>query len=288
MTTIRSTTERVRMALANPVFTREFRVRLRGTRGAWLMLAYVGLVGGIALLVVGLGMSGVSRPTQQQMGEWSRNTLLGIFITQCCLIVAAVPGMLGAAIGFERQGQTLEQLAITPLKATHVVLGKLGAAMTQLGYLMLATVPVASICFLMGGVSWDALLPGLVVCACGALGAAATAVFCSTLFKSPVAGIVLAYIIAFIYNLGIPFGETILRDVLRSHLSGSSDPQSLPLIPWIALFALVEEMGMGRGYWLDSELWWLTCSALNVAAAGGLTILAIARVRSILRPGALP
>jgi hypothetical protein len=103
-----------------------------------------------------------------------------------------------------------------------------------------------------------------------------------------VAGIVLAYIIAFIYNLGLPFGETILRDVLRSHLSGSNDPQSLPLIPWIALFALVEEMGMGGGYWLDSELWWLTCSALNVAAAGGLTLLAIARVRSILRPGTLP
>ncbi len=259
---------------------REFRVRMRGARGALLLLAYPGVVACIALLIVGISMANSQAFTSEAMGDWSRRTLLGILITQCCLIVAAVPGMLGGAIAFEREAQTLEQVAITPLRARDVVLGKYAAAMVQVGYLILATVPVAGICFLMGGVSWGLVAPGVTVCVCGALATGAMAICCSTMFKSSASGIVLAYVLAMGINLLLPFGELMVRELATGT---GGDPLSFPFVSWLSLFGLLDSGMGGPGYWLDAGLWWACASVCNLALAIAFLTLATVRLRSLLR-----
>lgn len=275
---------RLRLRLArsstDPVFLREFRVRMRGARGALLLLAYPGVVACIALLIIGISMANSPAVTAEAMGEWSRRTLLGILITQCCLIVAAVPGMLGGAIAFEREAQTLEQVAITPLSARDIVLGKYAAAMVQVGYLILATVPVAGICFLMGGVSWGVVAPGVTVCVCGALGTGAMAICCSTVFRSSVSGIILAYVLAMGFNLLLPFGELMIRQLATGT---GSDPLSFPFVSWLSLFGLLDAGMSGTGYWLGADLWWMCASVCNLTFAIAFLMLATMRLRSLLR-----
>ena len=190
------------------MFLREFRVRMRGARGALLLLAYPGVVACIALLIIGISMANSPAVTAEAMGEWSRRALLGILITQCCLIVAAVPGMLGGAIAFEREAQTLEQVAITPLRARDIVLGKYAAAWS-VGYLILAAVPVAGICFLMGGVSGRGGPRRDGVRGLGHERDGNAARRCSGRRYPASSG----YVLAMGFNLLLPFGELMIRQL---------------------------------------------------------------------------
>lgn len=285
MSAVRRALHRGGEAVGNPVLVREFRVRMRGIRGSLLLLLYVGMVSAVALAVIGIRMGGAGVVAQDAMGEWSRGTLAAILITQCCLLTAVLPGMLGAGIALERQSQTLEQLVITPLRSAHIVIGKYGAAMVQVGYLVLATVPVAGVCFLMGGVSWDVLLPGLALCVSSALGVGAMALYCSTLFRSPVSGIVLAYVVTVGYNLVLPIGELTLREFLRGAVS--PEPVSVAVVPWLSLVGLVHGDTMPAGRGLPPSLWWLSASGFSVLAAIGFLFLAVARLGASMR-GRLP
>jgi len=69
-----------------------------------------------------------------------------------------IPALATGALAQERERQTLHPLLLTPLSPLQIVWGKAGGVLSLVGLLLIATLPLTSLCFLLGGVD-----PGLLI-----------------------------------------------------------------------------------------------------------------------------
>jgi ABC-type transport system involved in multi-copper enzyme maturation permease subunit len=83
----------------------------------------------------------------------------GIFSWLQMLAVAALgPAMAAGTIAQERERRTIEYLFASTLSNAEIVLGKLLARLMQVGYLVLAGMPILFIAMLMGGIAPEAIV----------------------------------------------------------------------------------------------------------------------------------
>ncbi len=132
----------------NPVLQRELLTNLRMTRAFVLLFAYVALLG----LVVWLAW-----PQQQRLDlaqPEAAKRLVGLFFFgQYMLASLMAPSFAAGAITGEKERMSYEMLLATPLRPGAIVLGKLFAALTHLGILMICSLPIVMLCLPLGGVS---------------------------------------------------------------------------------------------------------------------------------------
>lgn len=77
---------------------------------------------------------------------------------QLLAVVMVGPALAAGTIATERERRTIEYLFATDLTNREIVLGKLAAQLIQLGYVLLAGVPVLALVMLMGGVAPEQLV----------------------------------------------------------------------------------------------------------------------------------
>jgi ABC-type transport system involved in multi-copper enzyme maturation permease subunit len=83
----------------------------------------------------------------------------GVFSWLQLLAVAAIgPAMAAGTIAQERERRTIEYLFASTLSNAEIVLGKLLARLIQVGYLVLAGMPILFIAMLMGGIAPEAIV----------------------------------------------------------------------------------------------------------------------------------
>jgi ABC-type transport system involved in multi-copper enzyme maturation permease subunit len=158
------TVRRIRPIAANPVLVKELRTRMRGARAYWIVGGYLALLGGVLLLVYYGHLSSWHAASESQGGylprtaEAGRTMFLTLLCTQAALIALIAPALTSGAIAGEREHHSYELLASSPLSAGAVVRGKLGATVVFIALLLFASLPLASVTFLFGGVSTDEVL----------------------------------------------------------------------------------------------------------------------------------
>lgn len=137
---------------SNAVLNRELRVTLRNERAFALMAVYVAILGAIiasnfpADQAVEIGV----RPGSNGVGR----SLFGIFWwAQAMLVVLVLPALAAGSLAQERERQTLEPLLLTPLTSSQIVWGKAVGVLLFGALLIMASVPVTSLCFLLNGIS---------------------------------------------------------------------------------------------------------------------------------------
>lgn len=145
---------------ANPVLVKELRARFRGARAFWLVSLAAAMVGWPTLQMVEMTNvvvpgSSAGQVNAAQLGKALFQTAR-FFETGLILLLA--PALTFASISGEREHHTLDLLMATPLSAAEVVRGKLLAALAYLGLLVTGVVPVMSLAFTVGGVSWQELV----------------------------------------------------------------------------------------------------------------------------------
>ena len=140
----------------NALLQREMRVALRSPR-AWLLLAiYVSLLGAVVLTqfpdeqALALAMSDAGAATAGERGRDIMNTFV---YAQMFLVWLLVPALACGALAQERERQTLQTLLMTPLTPLQIVWGKAAGVLAIATVLLLGTLPLTSLCFLLGGVS---------------------------------------------------------------------------------------------------------------------------------------
>lgn len=140
---------------SNPVLTRELRASLRNARAFGLLALYVALLGA----VVTANFPGeVNIDLQSDGGARGRDLFFWLFGGQIALILAILPAMATGALAQERERQTLQPLILTPLSPLQIVWGKAGGVLSLVGLMLLATLPLTSLCFLLGGVDAGMLI----------------------------------------------------------------------------------------------------------------------------------
>jgi hypothetical protein len=162
--------------LDNPLLTNELRTRMRGGRAAWLLLAYLGA---LALLLfvayaswfrAAYGAGGRNDLGAPGGGGGAASFAIGgtfyqvLFVVQALLVALITPALTAGAVTLEREQRTYELLTVSLLPRRALVVGKLTGAVGFVGLLLASSLPLASLCFLLGGVS-----PGEVAAAAGLL-----------------------------------------------------------------------------------------------------------------------
>ena len=158
------------------VGVKELRGRMRGRRAFVILTVYLLFLAAFAWawqLIAeraygGAGLSGGSAAFASALiGQEIFGALL---IVETLLVVFLAPAMTAGAISMEREKQTLDMLATTPISSLAIVIGKLLSALTYVFILIIASIPLTAMVFVFGGVGPDEVLRGYVVLFVTAIG----------------------------------------------------------------------------------------------------------------------
>jgi ABC-type transport system involved in multi-copper enzyme maturation permease subunit len=217
----------------NAVLQRELVVQARQRRTYWFrFLTGLALALALGLQLISLG------DLARAMGLWRAGpTGAELFATVhtiiSVLLLFTAPLIAADSIARERREGTLGLLALTPLRPSEIVLGKVGAHVIRLFSLWLVSVPVLMIPVLMGGVNWVDVKCALAVelsVLCGGLGAGLIA---TSIAKRWNVAAVLAL------GLTLLFGQLIATTAgLTVYLQGSSLWLSMDGVPWLGILSV--------------------------------------------------
>ena len=193
--------KRLRM---NPIMKKEMMV---GSRSIKMSLALMGINGFLAFIVL---MVMGSNSVVGGMAGYDYSALSYLFpvlgCVECGLLSLIVPIITSGSISGERERQTLDIMLTTPVSPFSIALGKLGSAMMVVMMYMITSIPVMAIAFVLGGMSWWALLGLFAMLLYLGFYVGSVGIFCSSVVKKSV----LATILTITIGIGIIFLTTII------------------------------------------------------------------------------
>jgi ABC-type transport system involved in multi-copper enzyme maturation permease subunit len=150
----------------NPIIVKELRSRMRGWRAFAVLTAVLVLLGGASygLYRVVLSTSRYSNtPLSPQIGQ---ALFIGLAFMELLMVCFVTPAITSGAISSEKESQTYEMLLATSLPPGRILRGKLISALSYVGLLIFAAIPMASLVFIFGGVAPKEMIKALVVVSC--------------------------------------------------------------------------------------------------------------------------
>jgi len=234
----------------NPVLARELRIRLRGRR-AWILLTLYLLLLAVILFIVysvesgtNAGGDAFSLPSPTRFASVGRGIYEWILLFMLLLVLFLVPGFTSGAIAGERERQTLVPLQVTLLRPWQVIVGKLAASFAFLALLVVAAAPFLGVAYLIGGVTIDAVLKGVLVVLYTGVVVGAITVGCSAVFRRVQIATVVAYALVLVMLVGTLIVWAAAAAIDESRGTDGADPpnQILYLNPlFLAADVLIDE-----------------------------------------------
>jgi ABC-type transport system involved in multi-copper enzyme maturation permease subunit len=210
-------------AAVSAVSTKELRGRMRGRRAFVVVTIYLLLLSAFAFGIYtylkeasGLAVSfdpGIGMPRPAPMPGYGvteaglaasigHGLFGGLLMIETLLVLLLAPAFTSGAISLEREKQTLDLLVTTPLSTAGMVVGKLVSALTYVFLLIIASIPLASLVFVFGGVGPEDLIRGYLFLFALASGMGALGLFISALVRRTQTATVLTYVIVLALTLG--------------------------------------------------------------------------------------
>jgi len=179
------------------VMTKELRGRMRGRRAFVILTIHLLLLAGFTWMMEALQ----ERTTGAGFGsaffasaQIGRELFIAILMLQTLIVLVLAPASTAGAISLEREKQTLDLLATTPISSLAIVLGKLLSALTWVFLLILASIPITALVFTFGGVGPEDVVRGYIVLILTAIGFGSIGLFFSALVKRTQAATVLNFV----------------------------------------------------------------------------------------------
>ena len=211
--TLRRRVPRLAMPGITAIGVKELRGRMRGKRAFISVTVYVVLVAGFAWMVGQILVS-----TAEQQMQWNpgfnstvqsatigRGIFTALMFLQTLMILVLAPASTAGTISSEREKQTLDLLAVTPISSVAIVVGKLLSALTWVFVLILASIPVTALVFVYGGVAPDDVVRGYAMLFVTAIAFGALGTFFSSLLRRSGAATGLTFVAVLIATVGLSF-----------------------------------------------------------------------------------
>lgn len=208
-------TARLAMPGITAIGVKELRGRMRGKRAFVSVTVYTLLVAGFAWMV-GRILEEIARnqfafdPTYQS-ASIGRGIFIAVMFLQTLMISVLAPASTSGTISGEREKQTLDLLAVTPISSVAIVVGKLLSALSWVFVLILASIPVTALVFVYGGVAPDDLIRGYAMLFVTAIAFGALGTFFSALVRRSGAATGLTFVAVLIATVGLSFIWIFLR-----------------------------------------------------------------------------
>ena len=178
---------------ANPTARRDFRTQLRGVKPALLWSGYL-------LLLIFVGMTfyaGLESDAGESLADLQRQ-LKQFYAIILSLLAGAVtviaPALTASSVAAERQRRSLDLVLSTPLHIKSYLVGKLIASYRYTWMLLILSLPLVSMCVIMGGATWMEVIVAYVRLSLFGLFYTAIGLLMSVLAPRPVSAIAYSYI----------------------------------------------------------------------------------------------
>ena len=188
---------------------KELRGRMRGRRAFVILTVYLVLLAAFAWMMElileqqhGRGVGAAAAFSSAAVGQGVFGALM---MLEMLLVVALAPAFTAGSISSEREKQTLDLLATTPVSSLAIVIAKLLSALTYLFILIFASIPLTALVFVFGGVGPDDVLRGYAVLLATAVGLGSVGLFFSALMKRTQAATIATYFGVLFATLGTFF-----------------------------------------------------------------------------------
>jgi ABC-type transport system involved in multi-copper enzyme maturation permease subunit len=179
--------------IENPILMKELRTRMRGAKAFWILFLYLGLLSAI----VGATYFGFWRNENSfgagNTAQMGRQFYAVLFMVQAALVGLITPALTSGAISIEKEQRTFEALAVSPIPRRSIVLGKLGSALAFVVLLLVGSLPLVSVCFLLGGVSASEVIVAFLLLIASGFLYGATGIMFSSFVKNTTSSTVLTY-----------------------------------------------------------------------------------------------
>lgn len=204
----------------NPVTVRELRGRMRGRRAFVVLTIYLALMASIVLIVY-LAFSSASNnsfgPSSRQAGKVVFAAVLAV---QVFLVIFIGPAFTSAAISGEKDRKTFDLLRTTLLPARSIVTGKLFSALAYVLLLIIVSIPLQSIAFLLGGISFLELVLSQLLIIISAVAYALLGLYYSAVMRSTLAASIATFASALLLTVGAPFVAGLFATFMGTFMFG--------------------------------------------------------------------
>jgi len=195
--------------LDNPTSRRDYRAQLRGNRAVILWTVYL-------FMLIGIGMLNYASSTTR--GEVSiveaQRSLQDFYQLVMALlagmIVMVAPALAATTIVAEKERRSLDLVFSAPVKPKTLLVGKMISAYRYTWMLLVLSLPVTSVCVVLGGATWGEVLAAYALLSLHAMLYSAIGLNISALANKPVGALVWTYIAIGAYSLitsGTAFGS---------------------------------------------------------------------------------
>jgi ABC-type transport system involved in multi-copper enzyme maturation permease subunit len=198
-----------------------------------------------------------------------------LILIETLLVVFLAPAFTSGAISLEREKQTLDMLAATPISSLAIVVGKLFSALAYVFLLIAASIPLTAIVFVFGGVGPDDVLRAYAVLIVSAIGLGALGLFISALMQRTQGATVVTFFTVLFLSLGTMFGVLFWNTMAGVNRGGLVAAQGVGPIrgtapeallwfnPFAAEYDVICGASDGYGGW---------CSRLNTVTNGAISV----------------
>ncbi|TME10123.1 MAG: hypothetical protein E6I65_09590 [Chloroflexi bacterium] len=226
------------------IIVKELRGRMRGRRAFIVLTLHVLLLALFAWMfqrlneesLANVGSYGGQAATYASASV-GRGIFIGLMMLQTLMVAVLAPAATAGAISSEREHQTLDLLAVTPISSLAIVLGKLLSALAWVFVLILASIPVTALVFVYGGVAPDDMLRGYVVLFATVIGLGSVGIFFSALTRRTGASTGLTFVTTLALVIGSFFLWIFLSNTSETSLTGQRKQPSEALLylnPFVA------------------------------------------------------
>ncbi|MFK7801263.1 MAG: ABC transporter permease [Anaerolineae bacterium] len=192
-----------RGVLQNPITLKELRSRMRGRR-AFVILSLYLLATCIIIFFTYLFLV-INNTTTSTAGQTAGQTIFFFMISiQMFLVVFVAPAFTAGAITGEKERQTFELLRTTLMSPRRFVFGKVISALGYVLLLVVSTIPLISLAFMIGGISWIEIVVSQVMLIAGAFTYSLMGLYFSSRMKTTLAATVTTYIVTLAILIGLP------------------------------------------------------------------------------------
>jgi ABC-type transport system involved in multi-copper enzyme maturation permease subunit len=241
-----------RLAGVTAIWIRELRGRMRGKRAFIFITVYLSILAGLFWAALQAGRDFWTIGALESL-NFGRGVFIAVMYIEALVIVALAPSYTAGLISQEREKQTFDLLSVTPISSLAIVLGKLLSGLSYLGLVVGASIPIASIAFLFGGVDVIDLIRGYAILVVTGIGVGSIGVWCSAAMKRTQPATVSAFVVTALLVLGAT-GTWIILDSRASSEGGSRPPEALLYLDPFAAVSDVVCQATGSGCFVAESL----------------------------------
>ncbi|MFT5196791.1 MAG: ABC-2 type transport system permease protein [Cellvibrionaceae bacterium] len=192
-----------RGVLQNPITLKELRSRMRGRRAFVILSLY--LLATCTIIFFTYLFLVIDNSTTATAGQFAGQAIFFLMVSiQMFLVIFVAPAFTAGAITGEKERQTFELLRTTLMSPRRFVFGKMISALGYVLLLIVSTIPLISLAFMIGGISWIEIIVSQAMLIAGAFTYSLMGLYFSSRMKTTLAATVTTYIVTLAILIGLP------------------------------------------------------------------------------------